>query len=191
MYNINYSLNSALDLYGKCINDYPSFFTILIAMAVLGVVFFANLESGWNNFKLTVIIETACVFFTLYYFGLDIVNHFDTALNGNFMNNICFFFINTNIALIILGSVFSTSSIEYISKAILMIFYILLLGNLIFALFITYTLNQEIFITLGNIAPMIIIGNFIAVASYIILIILLCSNRVCKQFANKSHLLYR
>ena len=190
MYNIGYSLSYALDLYGKSINDHASFFTILIAMAILGVVFFANLEAGWNNFKITVAIETLCVFFTLYYFGLDLVNHFDTALNGQFINNICFFFLNANLSLIIIGSVFSTSTIRYASKVILALCYLIILGNLIFALFISYSLNQNIFITLGNIAPMIIVGNYISIASYIILIILLCINKYCKLYDKKSHLLY-
>ena len=190
MYNLNYSLNYALNEYGKSISDYSSFFTIVLAMIVLAIVFFANAEAGWNNLKITVVIETLCMFFTIYYFGLDIVNHFDSALNGNFINNICFFFINANVSLIIIGSVFSTATIEYISKILLSILYVIILGNLTFALFITYSLGQDIFITLGNIAPMIIVGNVISIISYIILIILLVSNKICKQYANKKHKLY-
>ena len=191
MYNLNYSLSYALDQYGKSISDHSSFFTIVIAMIVLGIVLFANLEAGWNNLKITVAIETLCMFFTIYYFGLDLVNHFDSALNGDFLNNICFFFLNANVSLIIIGSVFSSSTMEYIGKAILSICYVIILGNLTFALFITYSINQNIFITLGNIAPMILVGNVISIIAYIILIILLCTNKLCKEYDKKKHLLYR
>lgn len=190
MYNLNYSLSHALNEYGKLIDNYSSFFTIVIAMIVLGIVFFANAESGWNNLKITIVIEVLCMFFTIYYFGLDIVNHFDSALNGDFLNNICFFFLNANVSLIIIGSVFSSSSLEFISKVILSILYVIILGNLIFALFITYSIGQDIFITLGNIAPMILVGNVISIVAYAILILLLVTNRFCKQLDKKKHLLY-
>ena len=191
MYSLNYSLSYALDQYGETINNYPTYYTILIAMAVLGVVFIANIESGSNNFKITLAIETLCVFFTLYYFGLDLVNHFDSALDGNFMNNICFYFLNANISLAIIGSVFSGSTISYTSKFILIISYLLILANLVFALFISYSINADILITLGNIAPMILVGNVISMASYIVLIVILCVNAIRKQYGNKEYILYR
>lgn len=191
MYSLNYSLSYAIDEYFKAIDNYPTFYTILIAMAVLGVVFIANLESGWNNLKITVAIETLCVFFTLYYFGLDLVNHFDSALNGDFLNNICFYFINANLSLIIIGSVFSGTTIDYTSKFILTLCYLLILTNLIFALFISYSLNENIFITLGNIAPMILVGNIISIVSYIVLIICSTVNGIRKQYGKKEYMLYR
>ena len=191
MYSINYHLNNAYDQYFEMIHDYPVFYTILIAMAILGVVFIANLESGSNNFKVTLAIEVLCVFFTLYHFGLDLFNHLDSSLNSNFLNNICFFFINANVCLAIVGSVFSASDMDYAFKFILSICYLLVLANLIFALYISYAINAEIFITVGNIAPMILIGNVLAIGVYIVLAILLCTDRIRKQYAKKEHMLYR
>ena len=191
MYSLNYNLSYALSEYGKAIDNYSSFFTILIAMAVLGVVLIANLESGSNNLKITVVVATLSVFFTLYYFGLDLVNHFSSALNGNFMNNICFYYINALFSLIVIGAVFSVSNINYGAKFTLVLCYLAILGNLVFSLFISYSINADTFITLGNIAPMILVGNVISFIAYIVLGVCFAVETICKQFGKKEYMLYR
>ena len=150
MYSLGYNLKEAIDLYGKSINNYSSFFTILAAMIILLAIFISNL-SNRNNTVITIIIETICVFLTLYHFGLEIVNHLDSCLNRDFLNNICLYFVSTNITLIILGSVFSGLYLDYRSRLILSIIYVVILGNLLFSLFVSYVINESLFITLGNI----------------------------------------
>ena len=191
MYSLNYNLSYAIDNYFEAIVKYPAFYTIIIAMAVLGVVFIANLAAGSNNLKITVAIETICVFLTLYHFGLDLVNHLDSSLNENFLNNICFYFLNANFSLILIGAAFSSSMLEYASKFILSICYLLILANLLFALYISYVIDETLFITLGNIFPMVLVGNIISIGSYIVFIIVMCTNKLSKQYAKKEHLLYR
>lgn len=190
MYSLGYHLKDAIELYGKSIGQYSSFFTILVAMIILAIVFVSNL-SNRNNTMLTIIIEIICIFLTLYHFGFEIVNHLDSCLNSDFLNNICLYFVNTNIILIVLGSVFSGLYLDYKSRFILLIFYVIILGNLLFSLFISYVIDETLFITLGNIAPMILIGNILAIAAYLTLFIVVCTNKLCKYYVDKKHLLYR
>ena len=190
MYSLGYSLNEAIKLYGESIKEYSAFFTILAVMIVLAVVFISNLSSK-NNVMITIIIEIVCMFLTLYHFGIEPINHIDSCFNQDFLNNICLYLVNTNFLLILLGSVFSGSFLSYNCRLILSFFYVVILGNFLFSLFITYVVDEALFITLGNIAPMILIGNIIAIPAYITLVVLTCIDKFCKHYVDPNRLVYR
>ena len=190
MYNIDYNIGECFNFYGKLIGEYPIFNLILMSMIVLGIVMIMNIKND-NNLMLTILFNIVSVALTFYYFKLEIINHLDTCLDQGLIGNICFYFINTNIALFVISAWLTSKCDNYAFKFTLIILYLGLLLNIYFALYVTYSMNQIILITLGNIYPMIIIGNLASFGVYLYLILMYLAERYRKYYDKKKHLLYK
>ena len=190
MYSLNNSINECIDYYLKLINNY-SFFGILVLIAfALAFIMIINVSNN-NNFTLTIIFNSICMFLVFYKFGIEIINHLDSCIDQGIMHNICFYFINTIICLFVLSFWCTTKYFISACKISMIILYILILLNMSFALYVTYSINGDILITLGNIFPMIFIGNILAIGSYIYMIVLYFVERYNKYYVKKKHLLYK
>lgn len=190
MYSLGYTFREAIDLYFKTISNYHSFYTILLAIVILGFVLIANMN-GKNNIVVTTILNVISMFLIFYYFGFEIIDNLDSCFNHDFLNNICLYFVNSIIALIAASITITSLRIDYTSRFVLMVMYCLLLGNLLYSLYITYTINANLLVTLGNIAPMIHVGNLLSFMIYIYIIIVNIVAKLSKYYDNKKHLLYK
>lgn len=190
MYNLNNSFSECINYYLKLISHY-SFFGILVLIAVaLAFIMIINVSNN-NNFTLTIIFNCICMFLIFYKFGLDIINNLDSCIEQGFMQNICFYFINTIICLFVFSFWCTTKHFLAACKITMILLYILILLNMSFALYVTYSIDGDMLITLGNIFPMILIGNILALGSYIYMIVLYFVERYNKYYIKKKHLLYK
>lgn len=189
MFSLNYSLSESLNYYLELIKDYDIFYILSLAMVILGFILIFNINHR-NNTIITIGLNMLAIFLIFNRFGFKLLNHLDSCLNQSFLHNICFYYINTILALIIAACYFNNSKVNYGSKVILIMLYLLMFLNLSFALYISYTINLDIFIVLGNIYPMILIGNLIAMFLYLYVIVLSIILKSSKYYDKKKHLLY-
>lgn len=189
MFSLNYSLSESLNYYLELIKDYDIFYVLGLAMIILGFLLIFNINNR-NNAIITIGLNMLAVFLIFNRFKLTLLNNLDSCLNESFLHNICFYYINTIFALIISSVYFNNSKVSYSSKVVLIMVYLLMFLNLSFALYISYTINVDIFIVLGNTYPMILIGNLIAMFLYLYVIILSIILRYSKYYDKKKHLLY-
>ena len=172
MFSLNYGFSDCINEYIKLITSYSMFGIIAISMVCLGIIMIMNVNSNSNNLVLAMLFNAICLILTFYKFEFEIIDHLDSIFEQNIMHNICFYFVNTLIALFILTFWFSAKHIISSCKFTMIIMYILILFNLLFALYISYVVDADLFVSLGNIYPMIFLGNIAAVGSYIYMLIL-------------------
>lgn len=189
MYSLDYGLTNSVNYYVELVKDYDIFTTLLFAFLILGFLMFFNINDK-NNSILTILLNMLFIFLIFYCFGLEILNHLDSALNLDFMHNICFYYVNTIFAMLLSSFKFTGLKTSYGAKSILIILYLLILLNLSFALYISFNLNGDMFIILGNTYPMILVGNLLAILLYIYYTILIVAEKSSKYYDNKKHLLY-
>ena len=191
MFSLNYGFSDCINEYIKLITSYSMFGIIAISMVCLGIIMIMNVNSNSNNLVLAMLFNAICLILTFYKFEFEIIDHLDSIFEQNIMHNICFYFVNTLIALFILTFWFSAKHIISSCKFTMIIMYILILFNLLFALYISYVVDADLFVSLGNIYPMIFLGNIAAVGSYIYMLILYFVERYSKYYSKKEHLLYK
>ena len=186
MFNINASIGECISEYGRLISNYS-----MGGILVVCIIMLFNMDDNSNNLILTMLFNSISLILVFYKYGFDIINYLDSAFNQGFINNICFYFVNTLIALFVMSFWVSAKHIIGACKFTMIIMYVALLFNLLFALYISYAINTDLFISLGNIYPMIILGNLAALLSYAYMIILYFIERYCKYSNKKQHLLYK
>lgn len=161
--SLNYNI---IDTFKLLINafKYNIFYSIIIGSILFVIILILNKDKKIIKY---IILGLNIILITLisYYYIKSIL----TFKFSNPINNMYFYFFNSIIYLIIMTILnFKT---KY--KKINYIFYGLVLINLLYSLFMTHYLSNVEIIVIGNIFPMIKIGNIIYLIYYIVMIIFL------------------
>ena len=158
--SLNYNIIDTLKLLKNAFK-YNIFYSIIISCILLVILLILNKDKKLTNYIVTginiILISIIC-----YYYISSIM----TFKFNNFVNNMYFYFFNSIIYLIIMTIInFKT---KY--KKINYIFYGISLINILYSLFMTHYLGNIPLIVIGNIFPMIKIGNIIYFIYYILLL---------------------
>ena len=165
--SINYSFLETLNMLKNTFK-----YGIMISLIISSIIFITLLILNKDNKKIKYVIyfiNIILICLICYYYLKGII----TFNFNNPINNIYFYFFNSIIYLIIMSLV--NSKIKY--KKINYILYGLILIGLLFALFMTHSLNNVTLIVLLNIYPIIKFGNIIYVIYYLFVIFNLFKNK--------------
>ena len=189
MYSLDYNLENSINYYLELINDYNIFYTFVLAFILLGFLLFFNINNK-NISILTILINFLFIFLIFNCFGLEILDNLNSCLSKDFLHNICFYYIGTIISLVASSVKINSLKTSYGAKVILIIMYLLIILNLSFALYISYNIDSNLFIIMGNTYPMILIGNLISILLYIYIFVLILIEKTSKIYDKKKHLIY-
>ena len=165
--SINYSFLETLNMLKNTFK-----YGIMISLIISSIIFITLLILNKDNKKIKYVIyfiNIILICLICYYYLKGII----TFNFNNPINNIYFYFFNSIIYLIIMSLV--NSKIKY--KKINYILYGLILIGLLFALFMTHSLNNVTLIVLLNIYPIIKFGNIIYIIYYLFVIFNLFKNK--------------
>ena len=119
---------------------YNIFIAIIISSIIFTIVLIINKDRKFKNYIIG-IINVILIAIIIYYYFNDIISfNFESPIN-----NIYFYFFNS-------------------------IIYLVSLINILFSLFMTYYLENNTLIVMGNIIPMIKFGNIIYIVYYVYVI---------------------
>jgi len=159
--SLNYNIIDTFNLLSDAFK-YDIFIAIIISSILFVTLLILNKDKKIINYIILGINILLVIIISCYYIKSIITFKF-----SNPINNMYFYFFNSIIYLVIMTIVnFKT---KY--KKINYIFYGLVLINLLYSLFMTHYLSNIELIVIGNIFPMIKIGNIIYFIYYIFLII--------------------
>lgn len=164
MYSIDSNMLDALSQYLHMINNYSMFFYIAVSVLIYSTIIYGRYDKIRNI--IVGIINMLIVIIIINYYGLGIINNLDTFINLDFINNIYIYFTLTIVSLILLTHVFLDRIVYSIIKRIFMILYVFILINILFALYMTAYLDNNFLLVLGNIYPMVKLGNILSIAFY-------------------------
>lgn len=159
--SLNYSIIETIKLLKNAFK-YNIFYSIIVSCILFVIILILNKDKKIIRY---IVLGLNIILITLisYYYIKSIL----TFKFNNPINNMYFYFFNSIIYLVIMAIL--NFKIKY--KKINYIFYGLILINLLFSLFMTHYLNNIEIIVIGNIFPMIKIGNIIYFVYYIIMLI--------------------
>lgn len=159
--SLNYNFIDTLKLLLVSLK-YEVFIAIIISMIIFTVLLILNKDNKKTNYIVCIINLILIILISIYYIK-DII----TCNFSNPLNNIYFYFLNIIIYLIIMSiTVFKT---KY--KKVNYIIYGIGLINILFSIFMTYYLNNNTILVIGNIYPMIKFGNIIMLIYYLLIIV--------------------
>lgn len=162
---LDYSFNKLISILFNSIVDYKIFLMIIVSSIVLTFIYLLN-----RNNK---VFDTVMISFNMFLIFMIVMYYKDNLFHFNilkhFNHNMYFYFLNTIIYLFII----SFNLYKSIYKKTNIIFYSVSLIFILFALFMTYYLNNNHLLILGNIYPSIVIGNFIYFIYYLFNLILI------------------
>ena len=161
--SLNYNI---IDTFKLLINafKYNVFYSIIIGSILFVIILIINKDKKIIKYIILGLNIILIAFISYYYIKSILTFKF-----SNPINNMHFYFFNSIIYLIIMTIL--NFKIKY--KKINYIFYGLVLINLLYSLFMTHYLSNVEIIVIGNIFPMIKIGNIIYLIYYIVMIIFL------------------
>lgn len=181
---LDYTLEEAINLYQTLMFDYRFIYYILAATVVYGLIIFVNLNTK-QAFIITFFTFVFSLLATFYFRGLDLIEHIDTIFNIHFYQNIFFYYWNVIIGILIMHIFINSSKTSTATKFIMLISLVLTLSNLIYSFYISNIVYNDFTLVVGNIAPMVIVGNIILFITYLYLIILkvveFCSKKKTKN----------
>ena len=162
-----YSFMDALNLYAKMSAQYLTF-PIFVVMGILLVLIIAfNMDNKNGNF-IFIGLNIALTGVIIYSKGLDLVEHADILFNS-FIKNSYFYFVNTVISFIVVSRIIHSKRITKTFKNVSLGFYLLIIVNLMFTIYISnYLSNIDIMVAI-NTYPMVYFGNIISFGLYIAL----------------------
>lgn len=161
--SLDYSFFKTITLLWNSICDY----SVMKFIILCSIIFFIILHINSRNKKLAIVLSiiNIILIYIIFYFYHNSL--FSIQILNNFMHNIYFYFINSVLYLII----FSITYYKIKNKLVSNIIYCLILILLLFSLFMTYYVHNIPLITIGNIYPMIVIGNYLYFIYYSYIII--------------------
>lgn len=171
---LNYSFIETFKMLIDLVINYTFLKTLIVGTLIFCILVLINNKSSKTKYSLF-IINFLIIISIINYYGLSIFNCFD-----NYLNNIYGYFLNSIIFLIVFNLVYSK---KIINIKLLIPFYYISLVNILFSLFMTYYLKNNVLIVIGNIYPMIKFGNYI----YIIFIILIIVIFIYKYIRSKKY----
>ena len=155
--SLNYNLVDTIKLLFDSFR-YEIMISLIIGIIIFIFLLIINKNNKNINYIIGIINILIIIIISIYYIK-DIISFKFT----NPINNIYFYFLNSIIYLITMCIInFKT---KY--KKINFIVYGISLINILFSLFMTYYLNNQTLIVIGNIYPMIKFGNIIYIGYYI------------------------
>lgn len=166
---VDYSIQEAITYFKTLMFDYPIIYYILGAAIVFGIIIFININTR-NAFIMTFMVEILALIAIFYYRGLDLIGHIDTIFNIHFYQNIFFYYWNVAIGLLIMHFVLNGKS-DKVTKLVILIPYILTITNLIYSFYISNIVGNNYTLVVGNISPIVILGNALLFITYLYLII--------------------
>ena len=176
--NLNYSIGKTISLLLNSIQNYFIFKIIIVCSILLFIILLINKK--YQKYIISIISIILAIMIIYFYYQTLISK--DTF--QNIMHNIRFYFLNSLIFLVVI------SVVNYIinKKIVINIIYCLSFILLSFSLFMTHYVHNVELITLGNIYPMIVYGNYLYTILYIYLIIYAVYNLIKskKRFFDKS-----
>lgn len=143
---------------------YEIMISLIIGISIFIFLLILNKEKKIINYIISVINILIIIIISIYYID-DIVSF----KFSNPINNIYFYFFNSIIYLITMCIINFKTKYKKINYTI----YGISLINILFSLFITYYLNNQTIIVIGNIYPMIKFGNIIYLGYYIFSMIII------------------
>ena len=158
--SLNYNFIDTLKLLVNSLK-YEIMISLIIGISIFIALLIINEKNKKINYIICIINILVIIIISLYYMKGIISFKF-----SNPINNIYFYFLNSIIYLITMCII--NFKIKY--KKINFIIYGISLINILFSIFMTYYLNNNTFIVIGNIYPMIKFGNIIYFCYYIFLI---------------------
>ena len=169
--SLNYNLIDTLKLLLNALK-YEVMIAIIISMLILVILLILNKDNKKTNYIVSIINFILIIIISIFY----IKDIFKFNFN-NSINNIYFYFFNSIIYLIVMSII--NFKIKY--KKTNYIIYGMSLINILFSLFMTYYLNNNTLIVIGNIYPMVKFGNIIYIGYYIFLSIMFIKSKVEKK----------
>jgi len=164
--SLNYSFIETLKLLFDSLK-YEMMICLIIGISIFVFLLILNKDNKNIKYIIRIINILIIIIISIYYIKGIISFKF-----SNPINNIYFYFFNSIVYLITM----CITNIKY--KKINYIIYGICLINILFSLFMTYYLNNQTLVVIGNIYPMIKIGNIIYILYYIILIIIFINKRL-------------
>lgn len=166
--NLNYNI---IDTFNLLLNafKYNIFISIIISSIILVIILMINKDNKIFNY-IVLGINMVLIILIGYYYIKSII----TFKFNNPINNMYFYFFNSIIYLIIM----TILNFKTRYKKVNYIFYGLILINLLYALFMTHYLNNIELIVIGNIFPMIKLGNIIYFIYYILVLFIKQKNTI-------------
>ena len=148
---------------------YEIMISLLIGISIFIFLLILNKQNKKINYIISIINILIIIIISIYY--IDDIVKFKFS---NPINNIHFYFFNSIIYLITMCII--NFKINY--KKTNYIIYGISLINILFSLFMTYYLNNQTIIVIGNIYPMIKFGNIIYLGYYIFIMIIIIIKRL-------------
>ena len=153
---------------------YEIMISLLIGISIFIFLLILNKQNKKINYIISIINILIIIIISIYYIDDIVKFKFSSPIN-----NIYFYFLNSIIYLITMCIInFKT---KY--KIINYIIYGISLINILFSLFMTYYLNNQTIIVIGNIYPMIKFGNIIYLGYYTFIMIII----IIKRLNAKKH----
>lgn len=168
---VDYSLAEVITQYKALLVNYPIIYYILGALVVFGLIILVNLNTK-TSFSMTLISLVITIISIFYFRGIDMINHIDTIISSHFYQNIFFYYWNIIIGVLVMHIILNSKNSNTGTKFITLIFYILTLANLIYSFYITNVVGNNYTLVVGNINPIIVLGNILLFILYLYLIIL-------------------
>ena len=156
---LDYSIIETLNLLISSILEHTMMWIIIVCSLIYG--FILHINSRVSKY-LILIVNLLLIFLILYYYHNYL---FSKLIFIHFNHNIFFYFLSSIIYLITVCILLTKE------KKIYIIHYIFILILLLYSLFITHLVHNIPLITIGNIYPMIVIGNYLYFGYYIFIII--------------------
>lgn len=166
--SLNYNLVDTLKLLIKSLK-YEIMISLIIGISIFVILLIINKDNKKTNYIIGIINILIIIIIFIYYIKDIISFKFSDPIN-----NIYFYFLNSIIYLITM----CITSFKTKYKKINYIIYGICLINILFSLFMTYYLNNQTLIVIGNIYPMIKFGNIIYISYYIIILIIFIIKRL-------------
>ena len=165
--SLDYNMLETLNLL-KIVFKYNIFYSIILTSILLVVILIINRNKKFTKYIVFGINIVLIILINYYYLEEILTFKFHKPIN-----NIYFYFFNSVIYLIIMSIINFKNKYKHINY----IFYGLIFINLLYSLFMTHYLNNINLIVIGNIYPMIKIGNIIYIIYYTLVIICFIENR--------------
>jgi len=157
--SLNYGFFETLRLFLQAM-QYNIFRAIIASVIIFVAIIIKYNKEKIYKIIITLINVLIVILINYYYFKSIIKFNFNNPIS-----NIYFYFFNTLIYLIL----YTTLLYKLKYKMIYVIIHGVVLINILFSLFMTYYLNNSEIIVIGNIYPMIVIGNITVIIYYVIL----------------------
>lgn len=170
MYEVHFSLTEALENYQQLISDYSVFLYIFLAMTVFGILLWINRKSS-TTFYMTLGFFLLVVVMSFYFRRLEMFQHLDTLFSRYFYKNLYFYYWNMFVAFFVIHKSISSKRLTELTKFLSILFFIGLSANILFQYYISDVVGGDYLLTLGNTAPMIIIGNLTSFLLYLYLVV--------------------